>query len=201
MPNLFKIFLQGLGALLPISLTIYVCYWLISSAETFFGRIFRYFLPPEYYWQGLGIVVSIGVVFIMGLLMNAWIVRKIFKWIENKIEQLPLVKTIFRGFRDVMNLISGSNNKKKNQRVVVVKINENMRVMGFATREDLSDLPKPLAGKKGDIAVYLPMAYMIGGYTLYLPRSQVEPIDWPVQDAMRFAITGGVSGTMSSSDK
>jgi uncharacterized membrane protein len=42
--------------------------------------------------------------------------------------------------------------------------------------------------------VYFPMSYQIGGYTALLPRSRIEPLDIPVEAAMRLVLTGGISG-------
>jgi uncharacterized membrane protein len=38
------------------------------------------------------------------------------------------------------------------------------------------------------------MSYQIGGYTLLVPRAQVEPLDLPIESAMRMVLTGGMSG-------
>ncbi len=66
--------------------------------------------------------------------------------------------------------------------------------LGFVTREVFDDLPlDPQADDP--VAVYLPMSYQIGGYTLYLPRSALTPVDLPFEDAMRLAVTGGVTRT------
>lgn len=43
------------------------------------------------------------------------------------------------------------------------------------------------------VAVYLPLSYQIGGYTLLVPRSAVKPVDMSLEDAMRFTLTAGLS--------
>jgi uncharacterized membrane protein len=43
------------------------------------------------------------------------------------------------------------------------------------------------------VTVYFPMSYAFGGYTIYLPRDRVEPLDISVEDAMRLAITAGLT--------
>ena len=63
---------------------------------------------------------------------------------------------------------------------------------GFVTRRDFSALP-PNLGDEHTIAVYLPMSYQVGGYTLMLPRDAVEPLDMSVDEAMRYALTAGMS--------
>ncbi|MNC92233.1 hypothetical protein D3C83_86210 [compost metagenome] len=37
------------------------------------------------------------------------------------------------------------------------------------------------------------MSYQIGGFTVYMPRSKIEPIDMTIEDAMRFTLTAGMS--------
>ncbi|MGH8630174.1 MAG: DUF502 domain-containing protein, partial [Burkholderiales bacterium] len=73
-----------------------------------------------------------------------------------------------------------------------------VRVMGFVTREEFSDLPAGVAGD-GEVAVYLPMSYQIGGYTVFMPRSQLREIQMSREDAMRFVLTAGVK-TRSSEE-
>jgi uncharacterized membrane protein len=43
------------------------------------------------------------------------------------------------------------------------------------------------------VTVYFPMSYAFGGYTVYVPRSQVQALDISVEDAMRLAITAGLT--------
>ncbi len=38
------------------------------------------------------------------------------------------------------------------------------------------------------VAVYLPMGYMIGGYTVFVPRDWTESIEMTVEEAMRSSL-------------
>ena len=51
-----------------------------------------------------------------------------------------------------------------------------------------------IGGGEDLVAVYLPMSYQIGGYTVYLPRSRLTETDLSVEQAMRIVLTGGVRG-------
>jgi uncharacterized membrane protein len=66
-----------------------------------------------------------------------------------------------------------------------------MRLLGFITRSDFSDLP-PGVGKEGEVAVYLPMSYQVGGYTILVPRSRVTAVDMSREEALRFLLTAGI---------
>ena len=64
---------------------------------------------------------------------------------------------------------------------------------GFFTREVVKEIPADSTQDKL-VAVYLPLSYQIGGYTLiYEHRSHVQTIDMPVKDAMQMALTAGLS--------
>ena len=66
------------------------------------------------------------------------------------------------------------------------------RLIGFVTRESAPEL-EPRATADGLVGVYFPMSYQIGGYTLYLPRARLTPLDIGVEEAMRLVLTGGMS--------
>ena len=40
--------------------------------------------------------------------------------------------------------------------------------------------------------MYLPMAYNIGGYTVFLPRGRIQPVAMSREDAMKFILTAGL---------
>ena len=48
--------------------------------------------------------------------------------------------------------------------------------------------------------VYLPMSYMVGGYTLFLPRSCLTPVDMSFEDGMKLVLTGAVSRESAHDD-
>jgi uncharacterized membrane protein len=66
------------------------------------------------------------------------------------------------------------------------------QLVGFVTEEHVS--PRLFGGNPGGVvAVYFPMSYQIGGYTLYLPAAELTETDLSVQEAMRMVLIGGVS--------
>lgn len=193
MKSVSKIFLSGLAAILPMAMTIYILYWLGSAAENRLGGIIKLLMPAEYYWTGMGLIAGLILVFLVGLMLNALVVRNLLGWGEDWLAKVPLVKTLYGSIRDLMKFVSGSKGKQLGQ-VVTVKIGEpDIIVLGFLTNENVGFIDKTL--RPDLVAVYLPLSYQIGGHTVLVPRSTVKPADLPIKDAMRFAITAGmVSG-------
>src|ERR1044071_7480682 len=57
MRRLWNTFLKGLVAVLPVTLTVYLVWWLGSTAERILSGPLRALLPADKYWPGLGPVV------------------------------------------------------------------------------------------------------------------------------------------------
>ncbi|HEX2649061.1 MAG TPA: DUF502 domain-containing protein [Burkholderiales bacterium] len=188
------IFLRGVVVILPIGLTLAVLVWLVKATEHFLGGIIRAVLPGLSYWPGLGIVLGVALIFAAGLLVSARIARLLLGSADALLAQIPVVKTIYVSLRDVAELLSGGS-KKGLGRVVAVKV-QDMRLIGFVTTEE----PKGLPANEKLIGVYLPMSYGIGGYTVYLPGARVEPLDLPLEDAMRITMSGGVSAAAGAKE-
>lgn len=187
-----RTFLTGLVTIVPITVTLYVLVWLATSAESLLGRVIRYFLPERYYWPGMGLLVGILLIFSVGILMRAWAVRRVFAYSEAMLYRLPLIKSIYGAIRDFLGFFSES--KKDNFRQVVkVNIGETgMHLIGFVTRSNFNDLPDTI-GTHNTVAVYFPMSYQIGGYTVMMPRSAIEPVNMTMEEAMKFVVTAGMT--------
>ena len=191
---LTKIFLQGLAVMLPIIITAWVLYWLATTAEDSLGGFVKWLFPDLPYWNGLGVALGLLLVFGVGLLMNAWVTRRLIAAAEALLERIPVVKSIYGSIRDLSRFLSPKGANEGFQKVVSVAVADQVRIIGFITREDFSGLSDALGNKNDLIAVYLPMSYQIGGYTAYLPRAAVQALDMSVEDAMRFTLTAGMSG-------
>ena len=107
-------------------------------------------------------------------------------------------RTSSRNFliRDFMRFFPSSGQGSDLKRVVLVPFGPG-KAIGFVTAESAAGLG--LDGRGTDlVAVYLPMSYMIGGYTVFLPRDVLEPTSLSVEAGMRIALMGGVQGSRAA---
>lgn len=193
MKKLGKVMLQGLVALLPAILTLYILFWLVRSAETVLGGLLQVLLPEGWYLPGLGLLAGLIGTFLFGLALNAFLVKKMLVLGEELMNRIPLVKTLYGSLKDFIGFFTAKHDSKFSQ-VVTVDLNfggTSMRMIGFVTCSDFSELPTGI-GHEGEVAVYLPLSYQIGGYTVIVPRSAVREIDISTHRAMGFVVTGGM---------
>lgn len=191
MRRLWNTFLKGLVAVLPVTLTVYLVYWLGSTAESILSGPLRALLPADRYWPGLGLVVGFLLVLLVGVLVNAYMVRYLLRIGESFLARIPIVKTIFGAFKDITQFLPAGGKERDLKRVVLWRWGS-AQLLGFVTEEHVS--PRLFGGdSSGIVAVYFPMSYQIGGYTLYLPVEELTETDLSVQEAMRMALIGGVT--------
>jgi len=192
MNALGKLFLKGLAVTIPIALTLAIAWWLATSAERLLGGLLVVILPEGWYVPGMGLVSAMALIMLVGLLSHVIIFQRLFEWGENLLARLPLIKTIYSALKDFFGYFSADSRKTFSKVVMVRLPGQDYEALGFVTRETFDDLPiEPQA--EDPVAVYLPMSYQVGGYTLYLPRACLVPVDLGFEDAMRLALTGGVT--------
>ena len=182
--------ITGLITVLPIILTIYLLYWGVVTSEHFMGGILQWALPEIIYFPGMGTLAGLLIVFFIGLLMKAVLVRQIFNFSESVLYRVPIIKSIYRAMRDLFDFFSPK--KEHFGRVVIVTVN-GMDVIGFITQEDPERLPESFRNEDS-VLVYIPMSYMIGGFTLLIPRADIRPCHMNMDEAMRFVLTAGITG-------
>lgn len=184
--------LRGLVVVLPIGLTLWLLWWLGAGTEALLQKAILLVVPAEHYQPGMGIVAAVLLLLAAGMLVNAYIVRRVIARWEGFLDRIPVVKTIYGAARDFAKLLPAGGKRRDLKRVVLARLGD-ARLIGFVTRDDASELG--IVDAKDDLlAVYFPMSYQIGGYTALLPRKSVEPLDLPVEAAMRMVLTGGLSG-------
>jgi uncharacterized membrane protein len=191
MKKLGSILLKGLVTILPIGLTLYFVYWLGITTESLLSKPIKWVIDDANYWPGMGLVTGFLLLFLVGLAVNQFLVRRLLGLGEDLLLRVPVVKTVYSAIRDMTRLVNTDKKKSDLDRVVTVDVGLG-RLIGFITQEHANTLG--IGGGDDLVAVYLPMSYQIGGYTVYLPRSKVTETDLTVEQAMRIVLTGGVRG-------
>jgi uncharacterized membrane protein len=191
MRNVVRTFMTGLIAILPIFITIAMLIWLVGVTDQLLGGFVRLLLPGNLHFRGLGLVLFVLLVFASGVLMRGFFFRSLLERLDSMLNRIPLVKTVYSAVRDLTSFFSKSGSRRFSKVVAVQLPGFPVRLIGFVTMEDISGLP--MQQVPNEVAVYLPMSYQIGGYTVFLPREYLTPLDMKLEHAMRLVVTAGLS--------
>lgn len=182
--------MRGLLTIAPITLTVAILVWIINLFETTIGASIQN-LFPQYYFPGMGILLTFLFIFLIGVLINTWVFQAFLRTSDSLFQKIPLVKTLYQSIADMLNFFNTGDESEINK-VCIVNYNGN-RLLGLITRDHFTDLPAELGSENEDVVVFLPMSYQIGGFAIVVKKKDVQPINMSVEDAMRFLITAGAA--------
>lgn len=183
-----RYFLAGLVALAPIVLTFYLLYWVLSGLEQLFFQLWVWAGVADHYLPGYGIVGAIMLILVSGVLVQTWGFRQFYAAGEQLVERIPLIKVIYGGLSAVMDMLAPKDKKSGLGGTVLVTLEGDLQLIGFLTQTSPNQLIAGIGSER--VAVYLPLSYQIGGYTLLVKPEQLTHLDVPFDVAMRMTLTG-----------
>lgn len=176
MKTIARIFLQGLLVFVPVVGTVALVWWVLVTLD----RLVPIDVP------GLGLAVTILVIFALGLVSNNVIGRRVVGWLEAGMKRLPVVSIVYGSLKDLLSAFAGD--KRSFDKPVMVRVAEGCRVFGFVTCDHFEDVRL-----SGQVAVYLPQAYNFAGNLIIVPADSIESVDADSAQFMAFIVSGGVA--------
>lgn len=136
----------------------------------------------------LAILLTLGLLYGIGLLASRVIGRKLIVAMEKLLGRLPLVQAIYGGTKHFLQSLRQP--PVSGQRVVLIAFpSPEMKAVGFVTKV-MSD---PDSGRTL-AAVYVPTSpNPTSGYIEIVPLDDVVQTDWTIEEAMSFVMTGGTN--------
>jgi len=189
--KIWTLFLSGLFALLPLTLTIAVfslTFRLIHGWLEPLKRLNIPFLATTPYSEFL---LAILIIFAAGMLYNIFILGPIVTAIENIIVKLPLVSSVYSGIKQLVHAFS-SQDKVSFSKVVMVEFpRPGIYSIGFLASEVETERAPQQHQKYFNI--FIPTTpNPTTGFLILVPEHEIIPIDISRQDAMAMIISGGI---------
>ena len=188
---LLNYFVKGLLIVVPLGVAVFLIYWAVSridSALNLSTALWTDSHGKPMYIPGLGILNVLLIILIAGVLVTNVITEPIKGWFNRWLDRLPLFKFLYSSVKDLTEAFVGE--EKKFNEPVLVDVNEfGLKKIGFLVKKDMSKIGLP-----NDVAVYFPYSYSFAGQVVIISADKVHPLNVSAADAMKFMISGGVSG-------
>jgi uncharacterized membrane protein len=174
-------FVRGLVLLVPIAVTLYVCWQVFTSVDGWLGGWLG--LP-----HGAGFLATIALITMVGFLGTSLLTRSFMVVFERLLSRLQLVRLLYSATKDLLNAFVGE--KRRFDQPVSIRLfpNSDVQIFGFVTQESLSHL-----GLDGVVSVYCPHSYAWAGQMMVVPASYVTHLNELSSDVMAFIVSGGVT--------
>ena len=182
MKKILGVFLKGLFVLIPIALTFYILYKIFLLTDGLFKGLLE---KAGLYFPGLGVIVTLTVIFLVGLLASNWLTNKLLNFLDKFLTKVPFLGSIYGIIKDTVNSFSGD--KKGFSRLVMVNMSNDLKLLGFLTNDQES-----IFIPKGYVAVYLMQSMQWAGNLILVPKEKVQLIDVPSEEALKFIASAGL---------
>ncbi|WP_372799481.1 DUF502 domain-containing protein [Litorivivens sp.] len=191
MRNFSAAFFRGLMVLLPVVISIQITIWVFKTMESWLSAPLKVVLGSAYF-PGMAIILIVVLTALIGF-SSRWPAADFFWGLPGRIlERLPVLKQVYGALKEVMDIMGGK--KFAEESVVMVELpGTETSLIGIVTVNKKGN-GNTIASELNDdqIAVYLPMSYQVGGYTLIVPKKYTRPLDLSPADALQLVLSGGV---------
>ena len=195
MNNKFKYYIFiGFFSIFPIGATVWLLKWLLTVLVGPAQSITKILLPsstlfnatqPYASWV-IGFILTVTFVFTFGFLVSSFFGRILFSKIEQIIAQIPIVNTLYKTIKSVIESISNSQNEAFQKVVMLEYPRKGIWTLALVTGESTNK-----DGKKF-YHLFLPTSpNPTSGYMLYIATSDVKEIDMSSEEAIKIIISGG----------
>ncbi|MHC4634733.1 MAG: DUF502 domain-containing protein [Planctomycetota bacterium] len=208
-------FFRGLAVLLPTMLTIWIILWGYKFIQ---GNIGVYinrglvwiishtpFLMPSWnkemldkFWVNgsgsiTGFIIALVVVCIVGLMLANVVGKTLWRMIEKFIMNTPFLRQIYPYIKQITDFfLTQEKQKKYISRIVGVEYpRKGVWSMGFVTGSGLQKVADNV--KKEFLTILIPTSPTpFTGFTIMVPKEETIDLDITLEEALRFAVSGGV---------
>ena len=196
MKKLTLFFFRGLLTVLPLGLTLYIIFILITVSEKYASLLIQPLLG-HLYFPGIGLLIAIAFIIILGFLISQPFLYKIFGLLELPFTNLPVVNSVYNSIKSFAEYFSDDKKTKSNQVVIVTMPGTEIKLIGLVTRENLVGIipEENEESLESMISVYIPMSYMVGGYTIFVHEKSIKRIDMSVEEAMKNSLLAWLTKT------
>lgn len=185
--------ITGLLIWVPLAITVWVLNLLVSMMDR------SLLLLPDalqtenwlgVHIPGLGVILTLAVVFLTGVLAANIIGQKLVAFWEGVLLRIPVVNSIYKAVKQVSDtLFSGSGHAFR--KVLLVRY-PHPEAWSLALQ---TNVPRELAPHFGEeyVAVFIPTTPSpVNGFYFYVKRSEVIELDMSIDEALKYIISMGV---------
>ena len=185
-----KYLITGLLVWIPLAITLWVLHLIVTSMDQTLILLPPAF-QPKYNIPGLGVLLTILIVLLTGVLASNIIGQRLLRVWERMLGRIPVVKSIYSGVKQVSDTLFTPGGQAFRKALLVQYPRPGSWTIAFQTGRPGGDVANHL---KGDyISVYVPTTpNPTSGFFLMMPRQDVIELDMTVDEALKYVVSMGV---------
>jgi uncharacterized membrane protein len=189
-----KYLITGLLIWVPLAVTLWVLELIVTAMDQTLLLLPGVWQPKQLFGfdiPGLGLVLSVLVVLVTGVLAHNFIGRQLVQWWEGLLSQIPIVRSIYSSVKQVSDTMLSPKGNAFRQAVLIEFPQPGQWAIGLVVGAPGPTLTRDLGADM--LTVFVPTApNPTSGYTILVPPSAVKELDITVDEALKFVISLGV---------
>ena len=179
-----RIIFTGLLAIVPVALTFYILKVVFTVLDNLTSPIFK---RMDIYIPGLGILLTLLLVYLLGIFVTNVLGKRFLHWLETLIKNIPLINTIYNTIKQITQAFTGTAEKKFQSVVYIEYPRKDLWTLAFVTGESKNEK---------DVEYYhlfVPTTpNPTSGVFIIIPKKDSIETELNVEEALKSVISGGM---------
>ena len=184
----------GLLVWIPLGVTIFVLRVLIGLMDRSLLLVPEQYRPEAllgFAIPGLGIILSVLVVLITGLLAANFVGRGMVSFWESLLNRIPIVRTVYSGAKNFAEIVFSDSNESFKKVLLIEYPRKGIYSLAFQTATNLGEVQ----AKTGEsvICTFVPTTpNPTSGYIIIVPKKDIIELDMEIDEAFKMIVSLGV---------
>lgn len=189
--------LTGAAVLLPLTVTVYFL-WVIFGLLDGWARNLIFVLTGKHVY-GVGLILTLLLLFIVGIFATNFIGRKIINYWESIILRVPLVSTIYKTTKQIVEVVSGKDERPFRRVILIEYPRKGLYTLAFQTGE--------VKFENNGMVEHFVCVFVCTtpnpttGFLVLVPKSDVIYLENSIEDGIRMVLSGGIVSGMGEGEK
>jgi len=185
-------FITGVATLLPLSVTVFIFWFIIVRLGNMFHPLFRVH-PWLARLPGWVATLAGFVLFVLLVLLTGWIAtgiigRLTLGWLDKILQRVPIIKSIYSSARQLTDAVFVSRSSLR-KTVLAEYPRQGMFAVGFQTNDERVTLPD---GRKALLVFFPTTPNPTSGWLALIPEAEVTETSLTIEDGLKLIVSGGV---------
>lgn len=190
-----RYFISGLLVWLPVWVTILALKFLVDILSYTLLLLPRQYQPDAligFHIPGIGVVITLLVIFLTGLLVTNLLGRQLVAMGDRVIARIPIVRTVYMGVKQIAQTLFTPGGQSFRKVFLVEYPRAGSWTIAFQTGDAASELSHRFQAEQM-LTVYVPTTpNPTSGFLLMIPRKDAVELNMSVDQALKFVISLGV---------
>ena len=188
------VLLTGIAAIIPVGVTLYILYLIIGMMNKLVRFIPARFHPDHFlpfHLPGLGIIITLILVFTVGLVTRSYLGTKLVSLGERMVSKIPLVSGIYNALKQLVDAVLSDKGESFKRAVLIEYPRKGLYSIAFVTGVSRGEVQVKTAQRC--VNVFVPTTpNPTSGFYIMVPEGDMIPLDMTVEEAFTLIISGGI---------